>query len=425
VFTLILVMKNPLVFPITDDVGYIPWGTHTLSPNDIIDFSLVAGHQQVLTKFTVWLIGFFPGNYVTYISYVNYALYISGCFFLVRASFERQKTSTSVFLICLVLLFSMKQLYMFFMITALGPIQAFFCISLYCSLQRSVSSKGRALSMLVLFITPSTTGLGLVLPLSVIVRNIFLILTRKKVKVQNLLEVLISLFSLMIFYGIPSYLNLVLGSAKRPSSTIESIITSSVNPHWTLLMVFALMGNVFFASSRFDPMIPSFIGVTLFSLIYSLFYRKPLKFVNAMFEKHLSLLPGIFFLLTILIYRGGGTYEGWINSVSPRYIMGSLLLIVPLFSIIEVKVVQKRFLSMFLIVLAGFSFLGGQKTGLEWFSVRSQQQSSLTECMDRYRIQELRVDSKCFEEAFLFTDTKNKTDFSNRFNTYLEYRRNI
>ena len=40
-----------LHFPVTDDWLYIPWGSHQLSPGNVSDFELVAGHQQIITKY--------------------------------------------------------------------------------------------------------------------------------------------------------------------------------------------------------------------------------------------------------------------------------------------------------------------------------------------------------------------------------------
>jgi len=420
--TLSLVIRNPLVFPITDDVGYIPWGTRTVTPSQIFDFTLVAGHQQVLTKLTVWLIGILPGNYISYISYVNYIFYLLGCYFLIRSSFEKQKSRTLVFFICVILVLNMKQLYMFFMITALGPIQAFFCISLYYSMLRSNLKRHFYLRAFLVFITPSTTGLGLVLPLSIITRNIFICLVKRRIKFSDLIETIISITSMVVFYGIPSYLDLVVGSAKRPSSTLENLFTLAANPHWTILMIFALVGNVFFASNRFDPLIPSVIGFLFIAISSSLAQLKQPRAKFLIFQKHLTFLPGVFFIINILIYRGGGTYNGWENSVSPRYILGTLFLIISIISVLELKVLRSKFIAASLVLFSLLSMLGGLKTGLEWFSVRSLQQENLTECIDKYEVIELTVDKECFKEAFIFTDTNDENDFVRRFNIYLEYR---
>ena len=60
---LYFIVFQPMSFPITDDWYYIPWGYNQVKPGNISDLELVTGHQQIITKYTIWLFGFLPGLY--------------------------------------------------------------------------------------------------------------------------------------------------------------------------------------------------------------------------------------------------------------------------------------------------------------------------------------------------------------------------
>jgi hypothetical protein len=66
-FAIILIYLSrrfPIQIPITDDWLYLELGSHQSSVLSKSLFELVGGHQQVLTKITVWLAGFIPGSYI-------------------------------------------------------------------------------------------------------------------------------------------------------------------------------------------------------------------------------------------------------------------------------------------------------------------------------------------------------------------------
>jgi len=420
--TYFLIYVNPLKIPITDDLGYIPWGAHQVPMKDLFDFTLVSGHQQLITKITVWFLGFLPGNYVTYIAYYNYSLFLVAVFLLIRANFNSNKDVFFLVLVSSVLCLNLKQIYMFFMVTAMGPIQAFFGIALYFFLYPSKSIHTRFIKYFTLMVTPATTGLGLVLPLSVAFFLTIEVLRDKRISIKQITDFLLSLSSISLFYLLPGYFGMVEGTAKRAESTLDSLIECLVNPHLTILLIFSLIGNVFIAASRFDPIATTFIGLVFVTTIfYEKFYRS-FRRIPMVTVPTSTLIPGIFFIANICLYRGGGTMEGWINATSPRYILGSLFLVVGLVSFLGASNKLKKLTTVLLLSLSFSSVLGGYKTGLEWFSTRKTQQISLISCLESHEVIELDLYSPCFNKAFIFTDTSDKSDFLKRFNSFLIYR---
>lgn len=391
VFLIYLSRRFPIQIPITDDWLYLELGSHQSSIFNNSLFELVGGHQQVLTKITVWLVGFMPGNYIQNLVIFNVFFALSGFYFLLVSQLKaRANSSTSLLaIIAVIMVFNLKPLYLYFTATGLGLCQCVFLFGIYFH-ARSIeeSQKSNWLIMLALFLAPFSTGMGLALPIAHSLHIIYKLLRNtNNFGRQDVRITIIICISIFISYVIPTYLGNI--NVRTPLSNVNSFSNLLVifeNPLNFFAFLITLVGNPLVPSSRFDPLLPFALGVIVlmiftFLVIQGIGFSK--LFHTIMSNKN-PFLTGFVFISMITTFRGSNQFMS-VNSAAPRFVFGSIFLLLGMFVMVAESYSfalkrQDKVLPLLFIVIMSFS-LTGIKTGAEWLGVRSSQSKEIYACI--------------------------------------------
>ena len=416
IYLLILAKRYPIKVPITDDWLYLGLGSHQTQILKISLFELVGGHQQILTKITIWFVGFFPGNYVQNLIISNIFFALFGFYYLLISQFSREYRINSPFILIppTLIVFNLKPLYLYMSATGLGLCQSIFLIGVYFYARNiETGMKSRILTLLTLFLSPFTTGMGLALPISHAIHLIYKFFTNKDKSYRCfLLDSFIIVVSLFFAYLLPSITDNVNSRTPQVSSTdFHRLILFLYNPAHFISFALALIGNPIVPSSRLDPYVSFGLGILvliLFATIVSKIFSQ-INFSKTIFANKNPILVGISFLYLTSSFRSADQYFS-LDSSAPRYVFGGMLLLLGIQAIIlkNYSTFSKRIdkaLVCALVILITFS-VSGVKTGMEWIKVRSMQSSKLYECvLDTKRSREL-----CVYEADIIreADSSNK-----------------
>jgi len=354
-------------------------------------FELAGGHQQVLTKITVWFVGFFPGNYVQNLIISNILFALFGFYFIIISQLKYKPKIYSPIILVLPTLVALnfKPLYLYMSATGLGLCQSIFFIGIYFyASNREQLRISRVLILLSLFLSPFTTGMGLALTISHGIYLSYKFFTGKNKTIKSMLpDSIVITTSLFFAYLLPTISNNI------SSRTLE---VTSIDSHRLILFLYdpinfisfslALIGNPLIPSSRLDPYIPIGLGILviiLFAIIvFRLFDYK--NITKIIFSNKNPILTGVAFIYLISSFRSSGEYFS-LDSAAPRFIFGAILLLLGIQSIIlnNYSSVHKRvdkIIVFSLIILTTFS-ISGIKTGMEWIKVRSLQSTKLYDCI--------------------------------------------
>ena len=384
VLLIYLSRKFPIQIPITDDWLYLELGSHQSSIFSKSLFELVGGHQQALTKITVWLTGFMPGSYIQNLMIFNIFFTLYGFYLLLVSQFaHKSKRIDPIFtIVAILVVFNLKPIYLYMSATGLGLCQSVLLFGIYYyarNLKRS--RKSQILVTLSLFLAPFSTGMGLALPIAHSLHLIYEFISKRKNFGWNDIWIVVVInLSLALSYAIPIYQGNL--NIRTPSS--------GTNSFSNVLMIFEDPLN-FFAlvpSSRFDPLFPFALGLIVLTLFIILIYRSIglSKLLQTIMMNKNPLLTGFVFLFIVTSFRSSNELFS-LDSAAPRYIFGTIFLLVGAIALVadNYSLIQKRadkcLVLVFLVVMS-FS-LAGTKTGFEWLITRSSQSEKVVECILR------------------------------------------
>jgi hypothetical protein len=395
-FALLLIYlsrKFPIQIPITDDWLYLELGSHQSSILSKSLFELVGGHQQVLTKITVWLAGFIPGSYIQNLVIFNIFFALTGFYLLLVSQYAyKSKNINPIFaILALFVVFNLKPIYLYMSATGLGLCQSVLLFGIYYyarNLQRS--RKSQILITLSLFLAPFTTGMGLALPIAHFLHLIYEFIYNRKNFIRNdIWIVFIINLSLILSYVIPIYQgNLNIRTPSSGTNSFKNLLMIFEDPLNFFTFSIALVGNPLVPSSRFDPLFPFALGVVVLALFLILIYRSIgfSKLLQIIMINQNPFLTGFVFVLIVTSFRSSNEPFS-LDSAAPRYIFGTIFLLVGVIAIVaeNYPFVQKRvdkcIVLVFLVVMS-FS-VAGSKTGYEWIVTRSLQSEKVVDCILR------------------------------------------
>jgi len=401
---IILQISYPLITPVTDDWIFYPWQIRQVSPGKYSDLELFIGQQQILVKYILYLTSYLPFLEAPRTGLVNIAFGATGIILLIRSQFIflSKKANFPLVTAVVIVSFSFKPLYMYFMATSLGSMLALFLIGLYFMIKNSQAPRSWRL-LPILFLSPFTFGAGLIIVICELIEIIYLVCRKREFTEKIKTFTFVSLISLSIFVSqilpdITQNYNELVGGAPAPVG--RGAIELFLDPINSMKFLVISAGNIFVPSSRFDPIAPFVAGCFfLFACIY--FLRKtPNKdiFDGVLLNKS-CLLAGAIFILLTLISRGAASQQGFTAAIAPRYLLGSFIFTMGVLIIIS-KVIDDRKrhlrLNIFLLVLALSVLVSGVKTGSEWLSVRRAQTTVLSQCLDSSSEADLVAGGKCF-----------------------------
>jgi len=391
-----LTINFPIKVPITDDWLYLSQGARAFEEKPGTYLELITGHQQVLVKLLVLCVSYLPGNYVQNLTLVNIFLASIGLFLLFFSQFRgnEKRFGKCAILIAIVDLCNLKSMYIYMSATGVGLTLAILLIGIYYLGKNSESLRNsRTLVLTSLFLSPFTTGLGLVIPMSHLLSVALTIAKEKNIRKYSL-DILISTSGMAIAYLLPTLLrNLNSRSGDNSVSDLDSYLSLLMNPIKSTIFLFGLIGNPIFPSSRFDPVPQISIGIIV-TVIFACFLIKnrPRQLFFTLAQNQNPLLSGIMFLALIISFRGEKSIE---ESTAPRYVIGSVLFLFGAYVYIlksksasNSKILHKLAFAFAFIMLLSLS---GIKTGTEWLILRSNQSEALYTCI---RNKELAVE-KC------------------------------
>ena len=387
-----LYITNPIRTPVTDDWLYLAIGSHDISIFRQDSLELINGHQQILVKIVVWILGFIPGLYYSYIWVVNSSFAFLGIYLLIisQINFWGKKTSFSRIIILVMILCNFKPLYLYMSFTGTGLCLTLFFIGIYYYAgSKSPTKKFKCMQDCCAFLAPFATGFGISLAIAHLVQLFFQMkrgFSLKSSKYGAIRFLLIG-FSLMFAYVLPLVYKITNPRSPGDGATrIDNIIQLIIDPISSIRFVSGLLGSALVPSSRFEPWLPITLGVILLALIVFTFYHyfTLRTFFQTILLNGTPFIAAASFILMLLVFRGLGS-EGSVNeSLAPRYVMGTSLLLFSLacllFQVTD-SIRKLHYVPSILIFLMMFS-ASGVKTGLEWLSVRSQQTVSLYSCLE-------------------------------------------
>jgi len=407
-----------LYFPITDDWLYIPWGSHQLSPGNINDFALVAGHQQIITKYSIWLLGFAPKFYLPYVGFLNFVFAVTGYLLLVNVSFKyiNKKVNFLFVFSFFILAFSYKPFYMYMTATALGPMQAIFLIGIYYHIKNTPKNRTSDwMLILVIFLSPFTTGLGMIVPLTEILENIYLFIRNRIISRYSVIKLFVCVIGLSLAYVWPLITeNIDIRAQYGERGLVENIFGVLSNPIGTFRFILTLFGSVFTPSNRYDPNLSMILGfLFLIFTLYFLFQKVSRSdFQDILLNKN-TILGGFCFIVLLIFTRFGGIDSEIIGATAPRYITGYMVFILGIMSLLVKKNDSKKMFTVLLMFFVMLALISGLKTGLEWQKVRWSQTTNIVKCIQGDLKYERKISDSCLNLAFQLR--RENTDY-NTFN---------
>jgi hypothetical protein len=250
-------------------------------------------------------------------------------------------------------------------------------------------SRSRVVKVLCAFLAPFATGFGISLAVAYLIEISVSTWRNRSFKSFKwiILEALTPFLGLTLSYILPTiYSVLNSRSPENGTSKLGNIMDLVKYPIRVIYFILGLLGSTITPSSHFDPWLPVLAG----SVVSTLFLwnialtNSFIGFIKTALLNRTPFLGGLIFVSMLVVFRGLGQ-DGTLNeSVAPRYVMGTSLLVFGLVVLIfkdEKSSSKLRFpLSLLLILL--LCSLSGFKTGLEWLSVRSSQTTILRSCLE-------------------------------------------
>jgi hypothetical protein len=420
----------PLVTPVTDDWIFYPWQTRQTVPVNYSDFELFVGQQQILMKYVLFLTSYIPFLSAPFSGLVNLGFGAIGIALIIKSQimFHGKKTPKLLVPALIVISFSFKPLYMYFMATSLGSMLSLFFMGIYLFI-KNTKNKKKWILIPILFLSPFAFGSGLVIVICESIEQIYKYSCRKytKLDIKNTFAIVFTCFlSVFLSQALPAYMknyNLFVGGA--PKSISVGIIGIFSNPVNAFKFILISIGNIFVPASRFDPIAPLIAGLIFLTYIMFFMHKKVSnKIIISIIENKSCVLSGLVFIIMTLIARGADSNLGYASAIAPRYITGSFVFTLGILVIIS-KVVNGNLKtivfswSLWLVIIS--VLISGFKTGLEWHSVRRSQTLILHRCVENSTRADIEIGGKCFNLAKNIRNPVSDEVFANELRNFARF----
>lgn len=424
-----LIIEFPLHTPVTDDWIFYPWQIRHVKPGNWSDLELFVGHQQILLKYLTYVGTFVPFLRVPTAGILNILFGGIGIALLVTSQSKLIASSRrNISLVAIIVVsFSFKPLYMYFMTTSLGSMLCLFLMGLYYHLKNSHNSNEWKI-LPIIFLSPFCFATGNIVILCELVSRIVKYLKSRESSVRNsiLRAVTVSSISISISTAIPTFeknFNLSVGGA--PNSLLSGVYEAVLSPISSVKFILIAIGNIFVPSSRLDPLLPAIAGF-LFLITVLLLTRCHInqKDMENILESKNCLLAGVIYIGTILVGRGVESAQGYQSAAAPRYITGTFVFIVGAIVLAASENgtrAREKVYSVFLLIIISTVLISGFKTGLEWLEVRRNQTKLLNNCIRDELVEELEVGGKCFRLGILVRNPVSDEEFSRQLKNFRKY----
>ncbi len=381
-----LMLFKPIRFPFADDWLIISWNSSNkeLFSRDL--FQLVNGHQVALSKILLKALSYISEYNLPLISFSSYFLGLFGITLLIKSQIRLNTSRSSwAFLIASSLIaFSSKQMQNFFMPICNGWMLALFWIGIYFNLKQGVQNRTKKIAIILLSVlAPMSIGLGVIIPLAEFVQKCYEYLKSQKT-IKNALRLIshLSIYVVTVMSIVLLKNSSDLNATLNPSTSVTgSALRIFQNPIDSLYFVLSLIGNIFVPASRFDHILPLFLGVivvVIFLYIMRGSYNREL--IDSVFLNQNSLMGGSIFLFILLLFRFETEAPG-IAAAAPRYVTGTVVFIIGLIGLVQRHVQLSKMLALILSSIVALSVVSGVKSGEEWHSVRYEQSQKLMKCV--------------------------------------------
>ena len=382
----LLILSKPISFPFADDWLVIGWSSGEKSIVGSNVLQTVNGHQIVISKILMSLLGKLSAYNIQFISLSSFILGFIGISMMVysQLKFLDQKKSMLITVTCLIIGSNYKQMQNYFMPICNGWMVAMFFIGCYYLLkQKSLTRMHTSIVSVCIILAPISFGIGAILPVLQLVENLYLIFVKKaKIKSHQILmtssATLVS-FTAIIFSKFNSIQDI---SGVNEKLTLSSLFELFVNPVMSFQFFMSLIGSTFVPSSRFDPILPILAG-SLFSTFIIYFVVRNYKKLNLsdFMTNKVCLLGGFIYATMLFIFRNTEQEASLIEIASPRYITGTIILVLGAMILI-VKISNSSIQTNIICVAISICILiSGIKTGLEWHNLRYDQSMEIMSCL--------------------------------------------
>jgi hypothetical protein len=400
-----LAIFKPVTVPFADDWLIIEWNLE----GQKIDFKTLTepmnGHQVITSKLILKTLGFIsPGN-LQLISIASIIIGFIGMALLLTSQYKNLQASKILVLTCVLVVANLKQMQNFFTPISAQWMFAIFFIGVYYWFKQLKKNIFRhTVISLSSFLGAMTTGLGLILPIIEIVENL-LVKTSKKFtkeekKYSNSSLVINSL--ILSFFLFSVALNDKDTSGKKTGLGVDSFSQILLHPLEGASFIFTIIGNVFVPASRYDSILPSFVGGFFVASIFTmlLLNRKKIEIRHIFMNKN-CLLGGMVYLLLLLLLR----FENPSNSLlsqnltvaAPRYTSGSVIFLLGVTVLVSKYSHGRKISNLVYIAVIFMVLFSGFKTGLEWHSKRFSQTQDIRNCLLTQRLADQSSLDPCYK----------------------------
>jgi hypothetical protein len=316
-----------------------------------------------------------------------------------------------------------KQMQNYFMPICNGWMLAMFFIGLYYFNKQRPPTRMRTLTLCIcVLLAPLSIGIGMILPLAELIEFTYRISKKKKAakkKIENsgILLASFSLASICIYfaYKLQPLKDISTIETQFQLSSVTNILSHPIS---AVEFVLSLTGSVFVPSSRFEPRLPTVAGLLFVSTVIFLLTKSKKNFRKEdLLLNQNCLVGGILYIMLLLGFRFSGSREDLITAAAPRYVTGSLILILGLVVLVVNQATSKKLINSFIAVLALCILVGGTKTGLEWHSKRYGQSQELSRCTkDEFLVSS----SSCYTLALTNSMTPTEEFFRGQLQKFLK-----
>jgi hypothetical protein len=397
------ITRDPILYPFVDDWVLAPWllGNEEVSLNALIQ--LVNGHQHSLIKFLLFIHGYLFGSslqviaiLVTLLATVTFAqlafLTLGGIpfknwLYLIVSTFS----VTSI-------LFTPRQFQNFFLIICAPWIMSLFFITTYFVCAGVANNKlCKSISIACLALAPFSNGLGLALPIFVLLKSFLSFVYRDRVNLQ-LSKITVCLVTISISQILPRLESLFPTQGSEVPGVIEESQYVFGNSIEAAKFVFVSFSNPLVPWS---PMFLNFaIGIGLGIAIFIMVFYKASResAIKWFFEDNQILTLGILFSLSLLISRFSALNV--IGAIEPRYTTGSILIIAGTLRLFLKSKLMHETLIFLILIGSLVVYLVGLKTGFGYYTYRHQQSVQIQNCfLEQPRVEPSAADD-CIDLIF-------------------------
>lgn len=346
------------------------------------NLTLINGHQHLLIRIYLFLFDTFFGFSFSKSAIIAVILFSLGCFLLILSSLHNLNLSNLNYILVFsglsLLGLTFRQGQNFFLLICFPWCLSFFLIGLYCYMSSRNIKINVIVRSLIIFIAPMSNGLGLVVPVAIIIKMFYCILLKLKISVRLTVSTLLSLISIFISYIYPS---IFLGDNNQNSSlNLFSFIGQLfVSPISFLKFAFVSVSQPYLTWN--PDQIDKGIFITIFLLLlFSWTLRDKKSFYMNFFNGNNYLIYGFIYFIILLVMRSQPL--GVSGSLEPRYTTSALLFLIP-FLVLILSNIERRWITLsaiFIFLSSLYAFNIGSKVGKDYYFFRYNQYVEMKTC---------------------------------------------